>query len=81
MSDAVAVFRTLWPRLIRIALILGHRADAEDIVQDALLRWLQVDHAAIIVCEPILGIENVLLLHKDWRNCSFDMDRRFWISA
>jgi RNA polymerase sigma-70 factor (ECF subfamily) len=47
-GDAGASFDPLRPRLIRIAYrMLGSVADAEDAVQDAFLRWLGVDRAAV----------------------------------
>src|SRR5262245_2465307 len=43
-QDAAAVFDPLRPALIRAAYrMLGSVADAEDVVQDAFLRWLDVD--------------------------------------
>src|SRR5260221_420712 len=43
-QDAAAVFDPLRPSLIRVAYrMLGSVADAEDVVQDAFLRWLGVD--------------------------------------
>jgi RNA polymerase sigma-70 factor, ECF subfamily len=50
MSDqsAAASFDPLRPRMIRIAYrMLGSVADAEDVVQDAFLRWLDVDRHAV----------------------------------
>jgi RNA polymerase sigma-70 factor (ECF subfamily) len=49
MSDrAAATFDLLRPRLIRIAYrMLGSVADAEDVVQEAFLRWLDADHEAV----------------------------------
>jgi RNA polymerase sigma-70 factor (ECF subfamily) len=50
MSDgnAAAIFDPLRPKLIRVAYrMLGSVADAEDVVQDAFLRWLDVDHGAV----------------------------------
>jgi RNA polymerase sigma-70 factor, ECF subfamily len=50
MSDqsAAASFDPLRPRMIRIAYrMLGSVADAEDVVQDAFLRWLDVDRNAV----------------------------------
>jgi RNA polymerase sigma-70 factor (ECF subfamily) len=48
MSDPTASFDPLRPRLIRIAYrMLGSVADAEDIVQDAFLRWLDADRDAV----------------------------------
>jgi RNA polymerase sigma-70 factor (ECF subfamily) len=46
--DAAAVFDPLRPALIRAAYrMLGSVADAEDVVQDAFLRWLNVDRDAV----------------------------------
>jgi RNA polymerase sigma-70 factor (ECF subfamily) len=43
-QDAADVFDPLRPSLIRVAYrMLGSVADAEDVVQDAFLRWLDVD--------------------------------------
>jgi RNA polymerase sigma-70 factor, ECF subfamily len=43
-----AVFDPLRPRLTRIAYrMLGSVADAEDVVQDAFVRWLDADRAAV----------------------------------
>jgi len=53
--DAVATFDPLRPRLIRVAYrMLGSVADAEDIVQDAFIRWLAVDRAAVREPEAFL---------------------------
>jgi RNA polymerase sigma-70 factor, ECF subfamily len=47
-QDAAAVFDPLRPRLIRIAYrMLASVADAEDVVQEAFLRWLDVDHDGV----------------------------------
>jgi RNA polymerase sigma-70 factor (ECF subfamily) len=47
-QDAAAVFDPLRPSLIRVAYrMLGSVADAEDVVQDAFLRWLDVDRDAV----------------------------------
>src|SRR5258708_38873027 len=47
-QDAAAVFEPLRPLLIRVAYrMLGSVADAEDVVQDAFLRWLDVDGDAV----------------------------------
>ncbi|MBT0668946.1 sigma-70 family RNA polymerase sigma factor [Novosphingobium profundi] len=55
-SDAaVDAFEPLRPRLIRVAYrMLGSVADAEDVVQDAFIRWLRTDHAAIREPEAFL---------------------------
>ncbi len=47
-QDAAASFDPLRPKLIRIAYrMLGSVADAEDIVQEAFLRWFDADRAAV----------------------------------
>ena len=47
-EDAARSFDPLRPRLTRIAYrMLGSVADAEDVVQDAFLRWLDADRDAI----------------------------------
>ena len=47
-QDAAAVFDPLRPSLVRVAYrMLGSVADAEDVVQDAFLRWLDVDRNAV----------------------------------
>jgi RNA polymerase sigma-70 factor, ECF subfamily len=47
-QDAAAVFDPLRPDLVRVAYrMLGSVADAEDVVQDAFLRWLDVDRNAV----------------------------------
>jgi RNA polymerase sigma-70 factor (ECF subfamily) len=54
-QDAATTFEPLRPRLIRIAYsMLGSLADAEDIVQDAFLRWLEADRASIRTPEGFL---------------------------
>jgi RNA polymerase sigma-70 factor, ECF subfamily len=47
-ENAAAIFDPLRPKLIRIAYrMLGSVADAEDMVQEAFLRWLDADHGAV----------------------------------
>ncbi|MBZ0209083.1 MAG: sigma-70 family RNA polymerase sigma factor, partial [Hyphomicrobium sp.] len=47
-EDAAAAFDPLRPRLIRIAYrMLGSVADAEDVVQESFLRWLDADREAV----------------------------------
>jgi len=54
-ADAAASFDPLRPRLIRVAYrMLGSMADAEDVVQDAFLRWLDTDRAAVREPEAFL---------------------------
>ena len=51
-SDAFAALR---PRLFSVAYrMLGTRADAEDVLQDAWLRWHRADHAALQSAEAWL---------------------------
>lgn len=46
--DAAASFDPLRPRLVRVAYrMLGSVADAEDAVQEAFIRWLGADRAAV----------------------------------
>ena len=53
--DAAATFDPLRPRLLRVAYrMLGSVADAEDMVQEAFLRWLDVDHRTIHEPEAFL---------------------------
>jgi len=52
---AAETFDPLRPRLIRVAYrMLGSMADAEDVVQDAFLRWLGTDRAAVKEPEAFL---------------------------
>ncbi|WP_421932192.1 sigma-70 family RNA polymerase sigma factor [Phenylobacterium sp.] len=47
-SDASAIFEAERPRLVRIAYrMLGSMAEAEDVVQDAWLRWRSVDSGEV----------------------------------
>jgi RNA polymerase sigma-70 factor, ECF subfamily len=58
-EDAAAAFDLLRPSLIRVAYrMLGSVADAEDIVQDTFLRWLDVDRDA--VREPAAFLRRVV---------------------
>lgn len=55
MSDAATTFNALRPTLQRVAYrMLGSVADAEDVVQDAWLRWAETDRAAVRVPEAFL---------------------------
>lgn len=48
MTDATSLFKRHRPRLQAIAYrMLGTLAEAEDVVQDAWLRWHEADHAAL----------------------------------
>lgn len=54
-SDAAAGFDPLRPRLVRLAYrMLGSVADAEDMVQEAFIRWMGTDRTAIEVPEAWL---------------------------
>jgi RNA polymerase sigma-70 factor (ECF subfamily) len=54
-QDAAASFDPLRPRLTRIAYrMLGSVADAEDVVQDAFVRWLGTDRAGVREPEAFL---------------------------
>jgi RNA polymerase sigma-70 factor, ECF subfamily len=47
-DEAAGRFQQLRPRLIHVAYrMLGSISDAEDVVQEAFLRWNEADHAAI----------------------------------
>lgn len=54
-ADAADSFRPLRPRLTRVAYrMLGSVADAEDVVQDAFIRWMATDRAAVREPEAFL---------------------------
>jgi RNA polymerase sigma-70 factor (ECF subfamily) len=54
-EDAAASFDPLRPRLVRVAYrMLGSVADAEDVVQEAFLRWLDADRGAVREPEAFL---------------------------
>ena len=54
-GDAAASFEPLRPKLRRVAYrMLGSVADAEDVVQDAFLRWLAADRSAVAAPEGYL---------------------------
>ncbi len=54
-EDAATVFDPLRPKLIRVAYrMLGSVADAEDVVQEAFLRWLGADRGAVLEPEAYL---------------------------
>jgi RNA polymerase sigma-70 factor (ECF subfamily) len=54
-ANAAAAFDPLRPKLTRIAYrMLGSVADAEDVVQDAFLRWLDADRDAVREPEAFL---------------------------
>lgn len=54
-ADAASAFDPLRPRLVRVAYrMLGSVADAEDVVQDAFIRWLGTDRTAVREPEAFL---------------------------
>lgn len=54
-ADATGAFAPVRPRLFAAAYrMLGTRADAEDVVQDAWLRWQAADHASLQSAEAWL---------------------------
>lgn len=54
-SDAAELFDPLRPKLIRVAYrMLGSVAEAEDVVQDAFLRWFDTDRSAVREPEAFL---------------------------
>lgn len=55
-DDAADTFAPLRPQLVRVAYrMLGSVAEAEDVVQDAYLRWHKVDRAAVRDARAFLG--------------------------
>jgi RNA polymerase sigma-70 factor (ECF subfamily) len=55
MPDAAALFDPLRPALVRVAYrMLGSVADAEDVVQEAFIRWMGTDRAAVVQPEGYL---------------------------
>jgi RNA polymerase sigma factor, sigma-70 family len=54
-EDAAASFAPLRPRLMRVAYrMLGSVADAEDVVQEAFIRWMRADRAQVREPEAFL---------------------------
>ncbi len=54
-EDAAAAFDPLRPKLIRVAYrMLGSVADAEDMVQEAFIRWMGADRTAVREPEAFL---------------------------
>lgn len=54
-AEAAAIFDPLRPKLNRLAYrMLGSVADAQDIVQEAFIRWLETDRDAVRVPEAFL---------------------------
>lgn len=55
-DEATDVFEAQRPRLLRLAYrMLGSTAEAEDIVQNAWLRWRKVDRATVLAPSPFLS--------------------------
>lgn len=56
IDDATDVFETHRTRLLRIAYrMLGSRSDAEDVVQNAWLRWVAADRKSVAAPYPFLA--------------------------
>jgi RNA polymerase sigma-70 factor (ECF subfamily) len=54
-EDAAARFDPLRPKLMRVAYrMLGSVADAEDMVQEAFIRWMKADRSAVLEPEAFL---------------------------
>ena len=54
-SEAATGFSPLRPKLIRVAYrMLGSVADAEDMVQEAFIRWMATDRSVVLVPEAFL---------------------------
>ena len=54
-EDRLAAFEALRPKLLRVAYrMLGAFADAEDVVQDAFLRWMKTDRDEVRAPEAFL---------------------------
>ncbi len=54
-TEAAASFEPLRRKLLRVAYrMLGSVADAQDIVQEAFIRWMDTDRSAVIVAEAFL---------------------------
>jgi RNA polymerase sigma-70 factor (ECF subfamily) len=59
VKSADVVFESVRPQLMRVAYrMLGSVADAEDVIQDAFLRWLDVDQA--VVREPLAYLRRIV---------------------
>jgi DNA-directed RNA polymerase specialized sigma24 family protein len=55
MAGAAASFEPLRPRLVRVAYrMLGSIADAEDVVQEAFMRWMEANRAEVREPEAFL---------------------------
>jgi RNA polymerase sigma-70 factor (ECF subfamily) len=55
LADAAASFEPLRHKLIRVAYrMLGSVAEAEDVVQDAFIRWMNAERAEVRVPEAFL---------------------------
>jgi RNA polymerase sigma-70 factor (ECF subfamily) len=75
MTDPVHTFNALRPRLFSVAYrMLGTRADAEDVVQDAWLRWHDADQAAIQSAEAWLVTVTTRLAIDRLRVCKSERE-------
>ena len=63
-DDGVSVFESVRPRLFGIAYrMLGSAAEAEDIVQDAWLRWQGADRSAVVDPPAFLATTTTRLIN------------------
>jgi RNA polymerase sigma-70 factor, ECF subfamily len=70
-EDATADFDPLGPRLMRVAYrMLGSVADAEDVLQEAFIRWMGADRSGVREPEAFLRrtVTSVLISssQRDW---------------
>jgi len=71
---AAATFDAVKPRLFGLAYrMLGSRAEAEDVVQDAYIRWHQADEATVRNAEAWLVTTATRLAIDRLRSLSFDL--------
>lgn len=55
-EEAIRVFEAHRPRLVRLAYrMLGSMAEAEDVVQNAWLRWQRTDHSKVLAPQSFLS--------------------------
>src|ERR1700757_1255446 len=68
-ASAAAIFDPLRAKLIRVAYrMLGSVADAEDVVQEAFLRWLNADRDAVREPEAFLRRVVTRLCIDHWKS-------------